>query len=430
MLSRRRSSDAGPGASPPSGVPLGRRLAGDRVLPLGRCGRLVWPFEQMRRHALILGASGTGKTETSLRIAEQLARGTDALVFYLDAKGDRETAARFCALMEGAGRRPRVFPNEPIDAWRGDWRAIVNRLLEVIQFATDGPASYYRDIAKTALQLACRHPDGPPRSSDELLHRLDYERLLDAHGPTGAVLALPRDQVSQVRLRYHAFFGQLGRQLDGNWSFEQTDSAYLLLDSVALGEDSAAAASLLFADFAHFFSRRKPRVRPCLLICDEFAAISRASDLALKVEQARSFNTSLILVPQTLSGMGSESERDRILGSVELLIAHAGNEPERIAELAGNRDVLRLSHHLERGIADGDAIARLESHPRLDPASIRELPVGCAWLIRRGRAARVAIEPAASLSPVPLPSAQSLDPELRPLELQLPKQIPYLDEED
>ena len=101
---------------------LGPRLAGEQALPIGPGGELVWPFADMCRHAVILGASGTGKTETSMRIAHEVAFKSDAPVFYLDAKGDRGGAERFCALMEMAGR-PRVFPNQPFDAWRGDWRA-------------------------------------------------------------------------------------------------------------------------------------------------------------------------------------------------------------------------------------------------------------------------------------------------------------------
>lgn len=140
--------------SQPEGVVLGRRVGGESVLPLDSSGRFVWPFSQMPRHAVILGASGTGKTETALQIAHEVAMKTDAPVFYVDAKGDRTAAERFCGLMSAAGRHPRVFPNERFDAWRGDWRAIVNRLLEVVKFAPEGPAAYYRDIAKTALQLA------------------------------------------------------------------------------------------------------------------------------------------------------------------------------------------------------------------------------------------------------------------------------------
>jgi len=214
----------------------------------------VWPFESIPRHAVVLGASGMGKTETSMRIAYEVASKSDVPVFYLDPKEDRKTAERFVGLMGEAGRRAQVFPNERFDAWRGDWRGIVNRLLEVVDFATEGPAAYYRDIAKTALQLACNHPDGPPRSSVELLSRLDYETLLIAHAESGAVRALPREKVSQVRMCYEAFFGQLGSVLDGKWSWEGADAAYFLLDSVALGEDAFSLARLLFADFAHYFS--------------------------------------------------------------------------------------------------------------------------------------------------------------------------------
>jgi hypothetical protein len=408
---------------------LGRRLAGERALPL-RGADLVWPFEDMCRHAVILGASGAGKTETSMRIAHQVASGTDAPVFYLDAKGDRGGAERFCALMRAAGRRPRVFPNEPFDAWRGDWRAIVNRLLEVIEFVPEGPAAYYRDIAKTALQLACNHPDGPPRSSAELLGRLDYEMLLNAHGPTSAVLSVPRDKVGQVRLRYEAFFGQMGAALDGQWSFEDADAAYFLLDSVALGEDTAGAACLLFADFAHYFTMRKQREQPCLMFADEFSAVAGASDIAMKVEQARSFNTGLVLVPQTPAGMGSRSQRERILGSVETLIVHAVNEPEEIATLAGSRRTVELTHRYGDGVREREGFARPQERPKVDPDRVRKLPTGTAWVIRRGRAAKVAIQRAPQAEPVALPEAQPLEPTPQPIEVAAPKEIAYLDEED
>jgi hypothetical protein len=412
------------------GAILGHRLAGEQVLPVGAGGALVWPFADMRRHAVIFGASGTGKTETSMRIAYEAATKSEAQIFYLDGKGDRAAAERFCALMNAAGRRVRVFPNEPYDAWRGDWRGVANRLLEVIQFAEEGPAAYYRDIAKTALQLACNHPDGPPRSSAELLRRLDYERLLDAHGPTTAVLALPREKVAQVRMRYEAFFGQLGVALDGSWAFEDADAAYLLLDSVALGEDTAGAACLLFADFAQYFAKRKARERFCLLFADEFSAFARASDIAIKVEQARGFNAAMVLVPQTPSGMGPRTQRDRILGSVETLIVHAVNDPGLLAELGGTKRIVELTHRYEQGVYARQGHARQELRLRVDPDDIRRLAVGSAWAIRRGRAAKVAIDPAPGGLAGSLPPAEPLDLPLQPPEVELPKEISYLDEEE
>jgi hypothetical protein len=429
---RRRKSCSVPGAAPAAaeGAVLGRRLAGERVLPLGAGGSLVWPFADMRRHAVILGASGSGKTETSMRIAYELASKTDSQVFYLDAKGDRGSAERFAGLMREAGRSVRVFPNEPFDAWRGDWRGIANRLLEVIQFASEGPAAYYRDIAKTALQLACNHPEGPPRCSAELLARLDYELLLNAHGPSSAVLSLPRDKVSQVRLRYEAFFGQLGCALDGEWSWEDADSAYLLLDSVALGEDAAGTACLLFADFAHYFTQRKERERFCVLFADEFSAIATSSDVAMKVEQARSFNAGLVLVPQTPSGMGPRVQRDRILGSVETLVVHALNDPGFLAELGGMKRVMELTHRYEDGVYARQGHARQEQRLKIDPDQIRRLPTGAAWVIRRGRAAKVAIERAPRTDGALLPEPALLDRPPERVEVAVPKELSYLDEEE
>lgn len=426
---RRRHRMAPPVSPASEGAVLGRRLAGERALPLSGAD-LLWPFSDMRRHAVILGASGSGKTETSLRIAYEVARKSNASVHYLDAKGDRENAERFCALMRAAGRRVRVFPNEPFDAWRGDWRGIANRLLEVIPFATEGPASYYRDIAKTALQLACHHPDGPPRSSEELLHRLDYERLLDAHGPSSAVLALPRDRVSQVRLRYQAFFGQLGVALDGDWAWEDTEASYLSIDSVALGEDAASAACLLFADFAHYFALRKPREEPCLLFVDEFAAIAGSSDVAIKVEQARGFNAAMVLAPQTPSGMGPRTQRDRILGSVETVIVHALNEPDSLVDLAGTKQVMELTHRYEDGVYARQGHARRERRLKIPPDDVRALPAGSAWVIRRGRAAKVAIARAPSTERAALPDPAPLDAPLERIEVTVPKEISYLEEEE
>ena len=101
-----------------SAVGLGERIAGDAVLP-ARGRELVLPLAWLARHALVLGASGSGKTETLLRIAHEVARRSDWAVFFIDGKGDRETMRRFHALMADAGRRARLFPDEGYDGWRG-----------------------------------------------------------------------------------------------------------------------------------------------------------------------------------------------------------------------------------------------------------------------------------------------------------------------
>jgi hypothetical protein len=395
---------------PPSGeLLLGRYLQGDAGALSLRSGSVCWPVGELRRHLVVLGSSGSGKTETALRLAYEVAVRTEDQVFFLDAKGSRSTAERFVGLMEEAGRSPRVFPNEPIDVWRGDWRGVSNRLLEVIAYSVEGPASYYRDIAKVGVQLACRFREGPPRCSGELLRRLEFDALAVEHAGSSALRALSPDGVDQIRMRYEAFFGQLGVSLDGDWAFEDVDSAYLLLDSVSLGEDARGSAAMLFADFAHYFKERKPSERGCLMAIDELSGIARSVDVAMRVEQAREFGVGFMLMPQSVEGMGGIEQARRIIGAVGAVVAHGSNEPELVAALAGQRRVLGIMHRVsERSEPLGSSFSE-EEVPRLHADEVRRLGRGEAWVICGGEAVKVAVERAPVVSGS-LPDAVDLFP--------------------
>jgi hypothetical protein len=268
-----------------AGAVLGVHVRGERALT--RAGRyVILPPAWLCRHVLVCGATGSGKTETVLRLAWTLAGATNARVYYLDGKGDREAAERFVGVMADAGRTARVFPNERFDGWRGEAHEIVSRLLEVVDYAREGPAAWYRDVARNVVLLACEHPEGPPRSSRMLLERMDLEDLRAAHGPSrGALRALRAQQVEQVRLRYEAFFGQMRGALDGRWAWEDADAAYVLLDSLRMHEETAGVWRFMVEDFTHYFSARKPREQLCVLILDELAALAGMRGIAGRVEQ-------------------------------------------------------------------------------------------------------------------------------------------------
>ena len=159
-----------------------------------RRGNVELPLARLERHLLVLGASGSGKTETLLRLAWAVARASDWQVLFLDAKGDERTQRRFHALMRAAGREARLFPREPYDGWRGEAREITNRLIGLIDFAQEGGATYYRDTATNIVRLATEAPGGPPRSAPELLARLNRARLeaLWSGRPETDGLRLPR----------------------------------------------------------------------------------------------------------------------------------------------------------------------------------------------------------------------------------------------
>jgi hypothetical protein len=363
-------------------IVLGRRLAGERALPVPQGWVLLSP-SRLSRHVLVVGATGAGKTETVMRLAYAAAVADLGDVFYLDGKGDRLAAERFCGLMELAGRAPRVFPMEPIDGWRGAPHELHGRLMEIIDYSSEGPAAWYRDIAKTTLHLACDHPDGPPRSSAALLARLDFKALRATYRGRGAVSALTEDLVRQVRLRYEAFFAQGRGALDGHWGWEDTDAAYVLLDSLALREETAGLSRFLFEDFAHYFTSRKPRERFCLLIVDEFSALAEGSQMASRVEQARGFRTGLVLAPQVVAGMGDPTQAQRIMGSVETVICHRVNTPEEIIALAGTRVVPELSRHIEAAGPSGAGSVRMQHQFKINPNEVRSLPPGIAWVINQ-----------------------------------------------
>jgi hypothetical protein len=277
--------------------------------------------------------------------------------------------------------------------------------MEIIDYSSEGPAAWYRDVAKNVLRLVCGHPEGPPRSSSEALVRMDLEALTQVHQGSSAVAALTAPQVRQVRLRYEAFFGQTRGALDGDWAWEDTRAAYLLLDSLALREETTGLARMLFEDFAHYFTSRKPRSQFALMIVDEFSGLAQGSGMAARIEQARGFNTGLVLAPQAVAGMGDEAEAARILGSVETVICHRVNTPEEIVVLAGTRRAMEYSNHYATEGATGQGSARIQHQFKVEPNKVRALSPGQAYVISRGRAMKVNVLRAPELrAPLPAPT--------------------------
>jgi hypothetical protein len=251
----------------------------------------------------------------------------------------------------------------------------------------------------------CDHPDGPPRSSRQLLSRMQLPLLVKAHPGSTAVAALTESQVAQVRLRYEAFFGQVRGQLDGSWAWEDTTAGYVLLDSLTLSEEVGGLARFLFEDFMHFISARKAREQFCVLIVDEFSSLAQSASMAARVEKARGFLASLILAPQVVEGMGGEAETARILGSVETVIAHRVNTPDQIVALAGTRNVPELTTRLSEDGLTRERSVRMEQRPAIDPNKVRGLDPGMAYLINHGRAMKIQVPLAPALrAPLPKPS--------------------------
>jgi len=374
---------------------LGYRLRGDPLLPLRR-GRVYLPLARLGHHLLVVGATGSGKTETVLRLVDSVARTSDWRIIFLDGKGDHETAERFSTLTASSGRSVWRFPEAAYDGWRGDGTEIAGRLLQLVDFAESGGGTYYRDLAVNAVRLACAGAAGPPRSSSELLRRLRSEALAELHPPgslaASEIAALRRDQLDGIRARYAAFFATVGQALDGRVAFEEIDSAYFLLDGLRLKHEAGYLARFLVEEFTQWAAGRKPRPQKVLLVVDEFSAIATAGKgLVDVVERARAFGVGAVLCPQLAEGMGSFEASARLIGSAQTILLHAMPNPERFVEVAGGRRVALTSRQLEDDAPTGIGSTRPDREPRIDPDEVRRLRPGQCFAIGSGLALKLQI---------------------------------------
>lgn len=381
------------------GVPLG---SGD--LPWREGDYVTYPAAQLARHAVVLGSSGMGKSETVLRLATGARRTYGWKVFLLDCKGDQQLQERFVASMRAAGAgRIGMFPHQPLAGWQGDPITLLNRLLAVLEYHEP----YYKDLTKLLLHLALHAPGGPPRSSADLLGRLRLAYLRQAYAgqPDGVIVdeLQPRD-VAAAANRYRSFFSALQGGLDGDlgavgWSFDQVEAGAICLDGLSLKDQTASLGRVLLEDFAHYVARRKPANERVLLIIDEYPVIAEnPAGMASLFEQVRFHGASIMVTGQSYAGMGAGIER--ILGAAETLILHRCGDPEPLVARAGQRlHFSRRVRFAERGLgtgardyATGGGDLGVTDVAKIQPSEVQTLAPGECYVIAGGCAQRVLVQ--------------------------------------
>jgi hypothetical protein len=208
------------------------------------------------RSRLIVGTSGTGKTTDIEREAFRAAR--DGRKFFLiDGKGtDPGLVERALAgyLAANPFAKVALWPELPMDGWRGTPVALHNRLMAMLGWSE----LYYKDVASLLLRLALNAPgeDGPVQNSSQLMARMDPELLvrLYEHDPDRlreAQSLVGRDQARAVKgaiTRFANFFAAVAGGFDaaeGGWSFEDVDFAYFRAPYLAERDDADSCMRLL-----------------------------------------------------------------------------------------------------------------------------------------------------------------------------------------
>jgi hypothetical protein len=371
------------------GVPLAGAVPGWRLAARGR-PLVAPPLDTWRRQALIVGETGSGKTITGLTLAAEALRGGWD-VYWIDGKADPATAASFLTLAEVAGVAARDGTRQPLDGWRGDPEAIVNRLLATQAFTEP----YYEGIARTVLRMAVGSQ--PPGTFAELVGRLD-KRALQRTGrddPTAveAIRSLPDKDVAGVRARYDGIAWAVGTTLDGTWSYEDTRAAYVPVGRPENRHQAAEVGAFLLEDLLHWALARKRRDRPALVIVDEFSKLSDRPGAAVDlVERARSFNVAVVLIAQTWASLGPDDTiRDRLAGTVGTVIVHQLKQPDEVAALAGTEWILQRTEQTRTFDHTGLGSQRAGNRYVVHPDDIRRLHQGEAFIIHGGDALKLRV---------------------------------------
>ena len=359
---------------------------------------LVFPTRELGQHGVIIGASGTGKTETLLRLAVLAAKTLGWQVIYIDAKGDVPTAIRVVAAMRQAGvARVKCFPAEFYNGWVGDTDALLNRLLAIEDYSE---SAYYRAIAENLVSLALEAGPGLPTNSAEFLRRLRMGSLLhyykEVKGTPEEVSyleGLPKRDLAGVYSRYRATFQKLRGKLDGSWSYDDVDAAYILLDGLALRELASGLGRYLIEDFAHYSGLRKAQGRRVLFIFDELSAVD--ADTTNLFERVRSKGVSIFVSGQSYEGLaykGLLPKANRLISAATTILLHQTSDPVEMLRRAGTRKVPETGYHFENDEeATGRGVVRIRDELRVAPDHVRQLETGEIYVIAHGQAALVQV---------------------------------------
>lgn len=360
---------------------------------------VILPTDELGKHGVVIGTSGSGKSETLLRIAVLIARLLHWQIIFLDGKGDEEAGRRFVAAMRSAGvRRVKLFPAESYNGWVGTPKAILSRLLAVEEFSD----THYRAIAENLLRLALTAPGKPVRTSAELLARLNLANeyllgLYAGHADEEAYLEyMAKKDPLGVYNRYAALLSTLEGQLDGVWSYDDVDAAYLCLDGLALSGIVSGLARYFVEDFAHYAGQRKPKERRVLFIFDDLGAVD--ANLTNMFERVRARGVSVYVSGQSdrsIAFRGLLQNAERILASATTIILHACSHPHEILARAGTETIVEESLQIsEEQEADRSSL-RLSEALNVHPNEVMQLPTGEAYVIAHGKAQRVRVLPIA-----------------------------------
>jgi TraM recognition site of TraD and TraG/Bacterial protein of unknown function (DUF853) len=371
-----------------SKLALRRAGRGRRLTPAGlaignaRSGRVCRiPFGLGHGvHALVAGATGSGKTVTQAAIAEAyIDAGLAAIV--IDPKGDPDLRRTLEAAARRSGARFRAWtPTGPYvynPLARGGPTEIVDKALAAHRWSEPHYELATQRLlghVLTTMQLAGQWP---PTISG-VVENMNPERLDDlasqAGGPNAERVSSYVDGLTarsasdlgggRDRLAVLAE-GELGPCLDPSLGKGEVldlqgglvdgEVLYFHLDSDRYPAASKLLAAALLIDLVGLTAETRHSGRASLLVIDEFAALA-AEQVSRLFARARSAGLSLLLGTQSLADLRgarpddpSDTLTEQVLSNIEFGVIHRIGDPdsaERLARLAGTAQSWTTTHQV------------------------------------------------------------------------------------
>ena len=409
-----------------------RRVPEQRfVLGADRRGRFVSlrMGAESGRHALMLGASGSGKT-TSLKqvVLAHLKAGRGAVV--VDMKAD--IGLREFFLWEGAclGTPLAWWSLDPGEDWNGPgyWNPLArgnpSELKDKLIGCEEFSERHYEAMYERYLLNLFRALDGPARAWERNLRKV--VDLLDPSALLADLRHVKDEEVASEIERYlrgltpdqhkhlHGLQDRLALLVEGGHGKYLTGSDIDLLDTVAkgglvlfsldssrFGATAKLVGNLVIQDLKTICGQleSQPNLkRPSLLAVDEFSGLD-ADHIAGLFQRGRSAGMSVLLATQEFADMRRVEDRfcDQVVGNVEWILAGRQNNPESaelVAGIAGTEEVWTHTFQTEDRLSQlqkdgqfwresGMGTKHVGREFLVSPDEIKRLGVGRAVLIEK-----------------------------------------------
>ncbi|MGI8711791.1 MAG: TraM recognition domain-containing protein [Solirubrobacteraceae bacterium] len=405
-----RAAAAGRGRS----VRLGQDLRGAAV---------TLSDQQLAAHALLVGASGAGKSTTMLTIlAGHIREGRPVVA--IDMKGSPGFARQLAAAAAGAGRELRIWTPDGPNQWNplahGNATALKDMLISTERFSEP----HYQRAAERYLQTAFTvlhaiHPQRPAQLH-EVVAVMEPPRLAARlrEAPPGLAErvgdylgGLTPDQESAVRglgtrlaLLSESSAGRYlapgaradGHNVDLREALEGGDVVLMSLNSGVYGKLGAQLGALAIqaltsaAGYRLQADGQSGAAVPATVAIDEFSALGADNVLSL-LARGRESGVTMLVATQELSDLerAGRGFRDQVMGIVGVTIAHrqdVHSSATMISQTAGTEWVWDVTQTLRGLFARPGAVRgtrRLVERPVLPANQIKSLGVGEAMLLTK-----------------------------------------------